>query len=126
MEQKLIGLSLYSSTPEELKRFLAEVLSLEMEDGPGLFRVQMSELCLDIYHGESPPMKLSWQLSPESYQDLRSRFEFFCFRYAESQPSCEEISGGMRFVTSDGLIWEIFPLEHFTTCENPSVSVRNC
>ncbi len=126
MEQKLLSFSLYSSAPEELKRFLSEVLSLETESGVGLFRVKMGELAIDIFQGDSPPMMLQWELSLESWYDLAARWEFFCFRYAEGQPTREVTPLGLRFTSTDGHMWFVKPPAHITTCENPSIPVRNC
>jgi hypothetical protein len=126
MEQKLIGFSIYSSAPEELKRFLSEVLSLEIDSGPGLFRVKLGELFIDIFAGDSLPTMFQWELSLESWYDLAARWEFFCFRYAECQPTREILPIGLRFTTTDGHMWFVNSPQSISPNENPSISVRNC
>jgi len=126
MEQKLISFSIYSSAPEELKRFLSEVLLIETENGVGLFQLKIGELAIDVFLGESPPMMLQWEIPLGSWSDLAARWEFFCFRYADSQPTRELTALGLRFTTTDGHMWFVKPPAQITPCENPSISVRNC
>lgn len=126
MEQRLVNFSILSSHPEELKRFLSEVLSLDIGVGPGLFRIELVDMSIDVYFGESAPMQFTWQLEPELEQSLGSRWEFFRFRYAEGQPTREDFFDGTRFVTPDGHCWFLQLSQLVVRNEKPSISVRNC
>lgn len=126
MEQRLVNFSIFSSHPEELKRFLSEVLSLDIVTGPGLFRVELADMSIDVYFGESAPMRFTWHLDPDLWQNLGARWEFFRFRYAEGQPTREDFFDGTRFVTPDGHCWFMQFSQLVVKNEKPSISVRNC
>ena len=124
MEPQILGFELYSSHPEALERFLSDVLSLDIESGEGMFRVQLGQLGMTVQKGDGPGIKMQIALSVESYFDLPARFEFFCFRH-EDRPQVIWHKNKSVFVTKDGHEWSVIASQSLFPHESLDSCVRN-
>ena len=125
MEHEILGFDLYTERPEVLEHFLSEVLGLEISPGPGLFRVLIGRMAIDVFHGEARPLNLKVAMDAEAFADLGARFEFFQFR-SESAGAIEFLETENVFIAPGVQRWSVIPEHSFHRREVPEISVRNC
>ncbi|MBY0517270.1 MAG: hypothetical protein K2P81_10195 [Bacteriovoracaceae bacterium] len=125
MDSKIISFDLYTTHPEELERFLSDVIAADIQTGPGLFTAVFESLSINVYEGISPAINIQLLIEPQSFSELRSRFEFYQFRQENlMQASFSETLNVFKGI--DGHIWSTIPTQLHHTRENSSISVRNC
>lgn len=105
-ELHLTRLTLRTSSAPALGRFLTDVLGAEVEPlSADHFKASLAGLCFDVSEGsEASPSEVEFSASAAFLQDLRSRWEFFCFRQGEKPDGDEE---GLSYHDPDGRRWTI-------------------